>query len=115
VRQPFFCNAAAQAAALEALRHGDEVLRRVELTIASRLGLEEGLERLGLRVADSHANFVWFHLGEKRDEPAIIRGLGDRRVLVRAGTALGREGAVRVTCGTESENARFLAALAELL
>jgi histidinol-phosphate aminotransferase len=115
VRQPFFCNAAAQAAALEALRHGDEVARRVELTIASRLGLEEGLERLGLRVADSHANFVWFHLGEQRDEPAIIRGLGDRRVLVRAGTALGREGAVRVTCGTEAENGRFLAALAELL
>src|SRR3954449_1148495 len=30
VRQPFFCNAAAQAAALEALNHQDEVTRRVE-------------------------------------------------------------------------------------
>src|SRR4051795_10961599 len=29
VRQPFFCNAAAQAAALEALNHQDEVVRRV--------------------------------------------------------------------------------------
>ena len=30
VRQPFFCNVAAQAAAIEALRHQDEVARRVE-------------------------------------------------------------------------------------
>ncbi|MEA2313231.1 MAG: histidinol-phosphate aminotransferase, partial [Solirubrobacteraceae bacterium] len=29
VRQPFFCNAAAQAAAVEALKHQDEVARRV--------------------------------------------------------------------------------------
>src|SRR4029078_2738340 len=30
VRQPFFCNAAAQAAAVAALEHQDEVTRRVE-------------------------------------------------------------------------------------
>ncbi len=115
VRQPFFCNAAAQAAATEALRHQDEVLRRVELTVAARLELEEGLQRLGLEVAESHANFVWVHLGEDRDEAAIVRGLAEGGVLVRAGAALGREGALRVTCGTAGENRRFLAALGELL
>jgi histidinol-phosphate aminotransferase len=36
-------------------------------------------------------------------------------VLVRAGGALGREGSLRVTIGTDPENARFLAALAELV
>ena len=36
VRQPFFCNAAAQAAALEALNHQDEVTRRVERNLAER-------------------------------------------------------------------------------
>ena len=46
VRQPFFCNAAAQAAAIEALRHQDEVARRVERTVAERLELEDGLRRL---------------------------------------------------------------------
>ncbi|MGI8595115.1 MAG: histidinol-phosphate transaminase [Solirubrobacteraceae bacterium] len=115
VRQPFFSNAAAQAAATEALRHQDEVVRRVERTIAARLELEEGLERLGLEPAESHANFVWFDLGSERDEAEIVRGLAERRVLVRAGTALGREGALRVTCGTQQENRRFLAALRELL
>src|SRR4051794_1534670 len=39
VRQPFFCNAAAQAAAGEALNHQDEVARRVERNLAARIGL----------------------------------------------------------------------------
>jgi histidinol-phosphate aminotransferase len=115
VRQPFFCNAAAQAAATEALRHQDEVLRRVELTIAARLELDDGLGGLGLQVAESHANFVWVALGEDREEEAIVRALAERGVLVRAGAALGREGALRVTCGTPVENRRFLRELAELL
>jgi histidinol-phosphate aminotransferase len=36
-------------------------------------------------------------------------------VIVRAGTALGQEGWLRVTYGTRPENDRFLAALDELL
>ena len=115
VRQPFFCNAGAQAAAVEALRHGDEVARRVERNLAERLTLEDGLRRLGLDPAESHANFVWFDLGDGVDEPEVVRGLAERGVIVRAGTSLGREGALRVTVGLEGENERFLAALGELL
>ena len=62
MRQPFFCNAAAQAAALEALNHQDEVARRVERNLAERIGLEDGLRRLGMQPAESQANFVWFDL-----------------------------------------------------
>jgi histidinol-phosphate aminotransferase len=115
VRQPFFCNAAAQAAALEALNHQDEVTRRVERNLAERVGVEDGLRALGIEPADSQANFVWFDLGEGREEPEIVRGLAERGVLVRAGTALGREGALRVTVGTGAENERFLEALEAVL
>jgi len=115
VRQPFFCNAAAQAAAIEALSHQDAVARRVEHAVAGRLTLEEGLRDLGLQVAESQANFVWLELGDERDEAEIVRGLAERGVLVRAGTALGREGFLRVTCGTPEENDRFLHALRALL
>ena len=115
VRQPFFCNAAAQAAAVEALNHQDEVARRVERNLAERVGLEEGLRELGIEPADSQANFVWFDVGEDREEPEIVRGLAERGVLVRAGAALGREGALRVTVGTQAENERFLEALQALL
>ena len=77
--------------------------------------LEEGLRDLGLWVADSQANFVWLGLGEDRDEGQMVRGLAERGVLVRAGAALGREGFLRVSCGTPEENDRFLTALRALL
>ena len=44
-----------------------------------------------------------------------MRGLRERGVLVRGGTALGAAGALRVTYGTAAENGRFLDALAEVL
>jgi len=115
VRQPFFCNAAAQAAALEALNHQDEVARRVERNLAERIGLEDGLRELGLAPAQSQANFVWFDLGDGREEAEVMQGLAQRGVLVRAGGSLGREGALRVTVGTQAENERFLEALGALL
>ena len=115
VRQPFFCNALAQAAAVEALAHQDAVLDRVTRTIAERISVDERLRALGLVPADSQANFCWFALGEDRDEAEVMGGLQDRGVLVRGGAALGRAGALRVTYGTAEENARFLQALAEVL
>ena len=115
VRQPFYLGIAAQAAALEALRHQDEVERRVERTIALRLALEETVRGLDVWVAESDANFIWLHLPEEAVEEDVVRGLAERRVLVRAGGSLGREGALRVTVGTEGENERFVGALAELL
>ena len=115
VRQPFYLNAPAQAAAVEALRHQDDVERRVTHTVAARIAVTDGLRELGLWVADSDANFVWTHLADAEDEPRIIAGLRERGVLVRAGAALGRPGSLRVTVGTDAENRRFLAAMGELL
>jgi len=115
VRQPFFCNALAQAAAVEALSHEDAVIERVARNVAERTSVDERLRALGLDPAESQANFCWFHLGEGRDEQQVIQGLADRGILVRAGTALGGEGALRVTYGTPAENERFLHALAEVL
>ncbi len=115
VRQPFFCNAAAQAAAIEALKHQDAVATRVERAVVARLDMEEGLNDLGIVPAASQANFCWFDLPEGIAEADVVTGLADKGILVRAGTALGREGALRVTYGTPQQNDRFLAALRELL
>src|SRR3954447_25879029 len=116
VRQPFFCNAAAQAAAIEALRHTDAVHARVDRTIVARLEMEDGLDDLGIQPAESQANFCWFGLpGGADSEGEIVAGLAQRGVLVRAGAALGRPGALRVTYGTPAQNARFLAELRDLL
>jgi histidinol-phosphate aminotransferase len=116
VRQPFFCNALAQAAAVEALNHQDAVLDRVTRTVAERISMDERLRALGFDPAESQANFCWVPLGAERDEERIVAGLLERGVLVRAGSALGSsEPALRVTYGLAEENQRFLDALAELL
>jgi histidinol-phosphate aminotransferase len=114
VRQPFSVNALAQAAAVEALEHQDEVTRRVERVAAERLHVEEALAERGLESTDSQANFSWVSLGG-RDEAAVMRGLAKRGVIVRGGAALGAEGHLRVTYGTRQENDRFLTALDEVL
>src|SRR5579875_1096988 len=99
VRQPFFCNALAQR--------------------AGELGGD------GLRVPDSQANFCWLELPSHPElEPAelerrTVQRLLAQGVVVRAGSALGRAGWLRVTYGTAEENERFRealrTALAELL
>src|SRR6478672_11814312 len=116
VRQPFFCNALAQAAAVEALAHQDAVIERVTRTVAERISVDERLRALGLAPAESQANFCWFRVGDRaqvgeREEAAVMAALSERGVLVRGGSALGEPGALRVTYGTPEENARFLDAL----
>ena len=101
VRQPFSVNALAQAAAIEALSHVDEVERRVMQTAVERMHVESGLEERGLQSSDSQANFSWVSLGD-RDEDEVMRGLTERGVIVRAGKALGQEGWMRVTYGTQA-------------
>ena len=121
VRQPFFCNAVAQVAAVEALAHQDAVTERVTRTIAERISVDERLRALGIEPAESQANFCWFDVGGDDPEQAVEResavmeGLVERGVLVRGGGALGKPGALRVTYGTSEENAIFLDALAEVL
>ena len=115
VRQPFHLNAAAQAAAVEALAHQDAVERRVTDTLAARLTLEHEVRGLGLWVAESDANFIWIRLPQDAGEASVMKGLAERGVLVRAGASLGREGALRVTVGNTEDNSRFAKALSELI
>jgi histidinol-phosphate aminotransferase len=124
VRQPFYLNAAAHAAAVEALARQDEVERRVAQTVAARSQLVAAMHELGLWVARSDANFIWVKLAAKAVpqtaetatvEGEIVKRLRERGVLVRAGSALGRAGFLRVTVGTDRENAKFADALGELI
>jgi histidinol-phosphate aminotransferase len=114
VRQPFSVNALAQAAGAEAILHQDDVLRRVESTIAARLTVEEALRGLGLRTSDSQANFSWIDLGDA-DEDEVVAGLGQQDIAVRPGKALGGSGHIRVSYGTAEENERFVRVLSEIL
>jgi histidinol-phosphate aminotransferase len=112
IRQPFSVNALAQAAATEALKHQDEVARRVERTAIERIHMESELDARGLATTASQANFCWVAV---EDEDAALRGLQERGVIVRGGAALGDPGHLRVTYGTRTENEAFLSALDDVL
>jgi histidinol-phosphate aminotransferase len=114
VRQPFSVNALAQAAGAEAIRHSDDVAKRVEATIAERVTVEEGIRELGCETPDSQANFSWVGLRDA-EEADVVATLADAGVLVRAGAPLGGPDHLRVTYGTPTENRRFLDALCESL
>ena len=116
VRQPFFLNAAAQAAAVEALRTRTRWRGASSAPRSRACSCEEGLRALGLEPAASQANFCWFDArrGARRGrDRARARRAG--RVRPRGHRARARTGALRVTYGTPAENARFLEVLATLL
>ncbi len=110
VRLPYHLSATSQAVARVALAHADELLARVDELRARRDETVAWLRGIGLRAADSDANFVLF--GRFADRHAVWRGLLDRGVLIRE---TGPDGWLRVSVGTAEEMAAFRAALKELL
>jgi len=108
VRQPFNCNNLALSAAAAALDDHEFVARSYA---ANRAGMEQiiaGLKRLGCIHLPAHGNFVTFRV---LDAPAVNRKLLARGIIVRPLAGYRMPEWLRVTVGTESENARFLTAL----
>jgi histidinol-phosphate aminotransferase len=112
VRQPFNVNNLAIAAAIAALDDHVFVAESYEL---NRRGMEQivaGLKRLGLEHIPSHGNFVTFRAG---DGAGVNQKLLKQGVIVRPIGGYGLPEWLRVTIGSEPENARFLEALEKAL
>jgi len=107
VRQPFSVNLIAQAAATEALNHPDDVVERVQSTLAERQWIETELHAGGYKTAVTQTNFSWVDLGD-RSEDEVVDGLAQKGIIVRAGKALGAEGFIRASYCDHEENARFI-------
>jgi len=112
VRQPFNVNNLALAAAVAALDDHEFITASYELNRRGMVQLLAGLERLGLEIIKPHGNFVTFRVG---DGAAVNQKLLRRGVIVRPIGGYGLPEWLRVTIGTEAENARFLEALAKAL
>ena len=100
---------AAQAAALGALAHADEMLAMVGEIRAQRDRLVVELAELGYLPHRSGSNFVLF--GGVDDPHAVFEALLERGVLIRD---VGIPHHLRVTAGTEIETTAFLEALRAL-
>jgi histidinol-phosphate aminotransferase len=112
---PYHLDAVKQLAGVLALDHLEEMRRRVARLVEQRGVVARGLDDLGVQQWPSAANFILFRIpGRSGDE--VWSGLVERSVLVRnCASWPGLEGCLRVTIGTESENRRFLDALADVL
>ena len=112
VRQPFNVSDIAQAAATAALHDHEFVEQSTLLNKQGMKTLTEGFLRLGLSWIPSHGNFVCVKVGEGA---AVFQRLLRQGVIVRPVAAYGMPEYLRISIGTESENARFLAALETVL
>lgn len=110
VRPIFNLNQPAQEAALASLRARDGVAERIAHARRAREQLCSVLGGAGLRPIPSQANFVYADTHDG-DGDGLAERLLNEGVIVRALGGFGAPGAIRVTCGTDEENAAFAAAL----
>lgn len=120
VRQPFNVNSVAQAAAVAALQDEAFVRRTCELNQAGMEQITQGLTRLGLEFIPSYGNFVCCRIanpGQSGGKGAgqIYRRLLELGVIVRPIANYDMPDYLRVSIGLESENEKFLSALAQAL
>jgi histidinol-phosphate aminotransferase len=111
VRQPFNINLVAQAGALAALddvEHYEHTLRETREGMA---WLHRKLEALGCQPYPSHTNF--FLIDVRGDATRLFEAMLYKGVIVRSMKAYGYPDFIRITVGTDEENRRFVAALAE--
>jgi len=112
VRQPFNVSDIAQTAAAAALFDDEFVEQSYLLNKRGMQTLTDGFLRLGLSWIPSHANFVCVKVGKGAE---VFNRLLKHGIIVRPIASYGLPEYLRVTIGTESENERFLAALAIVL
>ncbi len=113
IRDPFSVNALAQAAGPAALADDGHRRRSLAVNAAGKALLYGELNRLGLALDPTQANFVLVHL------PVPARGLFERLlrrgVIVRPADSFGLPRSIRVTIGTAPQMERFLTALEGVL
>jgi histidinol-phosphate aminotransferase len=115
VRQPFNVNLLGQVAAVEALKHQDQVAQRREVNAELRAYLADRLAARGRATVPSQANFMLVDMNDLcQPHDQVCGTLLSMGAIVRDGNALGCPGWARVSVGTQVEIDFFLSKLASL-
>ena len=113
LRQPFNVGHLAQVAALAALADENYLRQTVEQTRRGKENLREEVKKMGCTSYPSQSNFLLIDV--KMDAKKMYKAMLDKGVVVRPMHLFGLSDCIRVTSGTDEENTRFLAVLAECL
>jgi histidinol-phosphate aminotransferase len=115
VRQPFNVNLLGQLAAVEALKHQDQVAARRDENARLRQLLVDRLAERGRATVPSQSNFMLVDINDLcHPQHEVCGALLSMGAIVRDGNALGCPGWARVTVGTEEEIEFFLDKLSAL-
>jgi histidinol-phosphate aminotransferase len=117
IRGPFNLSAPATASGAAAIADVEHMERAKRHNDAWLPWVSSELQKLGLAVTPSVANFVLFHFGEANRKTAAGADdfLKSQGVLLRKVGAYGLPNALRMTIGSENDNRRAIAALAQYL
>jgi histidinol-phosphate aminotransferase len=111
-RPTFNVNVLAQAAGLAALEDEDHLVRSRAHTAACRALFMRELRALDLQPIPSSTNFVAVYVG---DDMAVTSALMNQGFTVNPLSSWGLPGHIRISFGTDDENARFFVALRTVL
>jgi len=106
VRAPFNVNRLAQVAAVAALGDPEHLERTRAVVLEQRPRLQAALAKRGAPSPPSQANFILAKAGDRAD--ALRTALFQAGILVRAGTAVGFPGHLRIAVGTAEQNQKLL-------
>lgn len=109
-RSPWCVNAYAEAFALQALLHLDDLCVARAAIATERERLASGIRDLGLTCNPSSVNYLLVDCG--RDVTSLCAMLARKNILVRDCTSFGLPECIRVAVRTSDENSQLLEALA---
>jgi histidinol-phosphate aminotransferase len=112
-KPPFNVNAVAQAAAVAALGDQEWMHRTTSIIRGERVRVRAALQDLGLRVAPSEGNFLFFDAG--RSSADVAAALLKQGVIVKPWLEPKYNTCIRASIGSAAENDLFLAALRVIL
>lgn len=113
VRAPFNNTVLSQAIGIVALQDQEFIQ---QCRVANEKGKQQYIafcKKHNLKFYPSETNFIFFEI--KADSDVVFNELMKRGFIIRSGNALGIPGYIRVTVGTEEQNATFLGQLEAVL
>ena len=115
VKLPFEPSTLAQAAAIGALQDADFLQRSIHLNSRGRDLLFNALTEMRLCPVRSAANFIMVPLRDEHEVNTIYQKLLTEGVIIRPLKAFGLPNCLRITVGTEEENAVLIENLQNIM